>query len=275
MRDYSGALSVSVIGHVLLLLLLSFNLVFVPHKPAPLVKMAIEATIVQTTDVNRNLEREQQRQIEQQRQQDEQRRVEEERRKEEQRKLEVERIQLEEQRKLEADEKQRKEQEARRAEQQRKEEEVRRAEQQRKEKEQAAQRAEQQRKEDAERKRVAAEQARQADIRNQMASELAAEEERRVAVESGLLAQYVALITNRVERNWVKPASVKPGLSCEVYVKQIPGGEVVDVRIGECNGDAAVIRSIEAAVYRSSPLPTPGDPSLFERNLRFAFKPEE
>ena len=31
-----------------------------------------------------------------------------------------------------------------------------------------------------------------------------------------------------------------------VYVTQVPGGEVTDVRVGECNGDAAVRQSIES-----------------------------
>jgi colicin import membrane protein len=48
----------------------------------------------------------------------------------------------------------------------------------------------------------------------------------------------------------------------------------VDVRVGACNGDDAVRRSIEAAVYKSSPLPPPPDPSLFERELLFKFEPE-
>ncbi len=66
-----------------------------------------------------------------------------------------------------------------------------------------------------------------------------------------------------------------PLLNIIVHVTQIPGGEVVGVRLGECNGDDVVVRSIEAAVYQSSPRPLPPDPELFERNLRFTFKPEE
>jgi colicin import membrane protein len=58
-------------------------------------------------------------------------------------------------------------------------------------------------------------------------------------------------------------------------VTQIPGGTVAAVRMGACNGDEAVRRSIEAAVLRASPLPLPADPRLFERNLRFSFKPEQ
>ena len=57
-------------------------------------------------------------------------------------------------------------------------------------------------------------------------------------------------------------------------VTQIPSGDVIDVRIGRCNGDDAVLRSIEAAVLRASPLPKPPIPALFERNLQVIFHPE-
>jgi colicin import membrane protein len=60
-----------------------------------------------------------------------------------------------------------------------------------------------------------------------------------------------------------------------LYVTQIPGGQVTGVRIGNCPADDAVRRSIEAAVLRASPLPMPANQALFERNLRFVFKPEE
>jgi hypothetical protein len=89
--------------------------------------------------------------------------------------------------------------------------------------------------------------------------------------QSGKLAQYIEVIRQKVERNWARPASAQQGLACDVYVSQIPGGEVVNVRVGTCNGDAAVVRSIEAAVQKASPLPPPPDPSLFERELLFKF----
>jgi colicin import membrane protein len=59
-----------------------------------------------------------------------------------------------------------------------------------------------------------------------------------------------------------------------LYVTQEPGGTVTQVKIAECNGDQAVRESIEAAVYRASPLPPPPDPSLFDRNLKINFKPD-
>lgn len=114
----------------------------------------------------------------------------------------------------------------------------------------------------------------QKELEAQLRDALEQEEDRRSAEQSGKLAQYIEIIRQKVERNWARPASATAGLSCDVQVTQIPGGEVVNVRVGSCNADAAVTRSIEAAVYKSSPLPPPPDPSLFERELLFKFEPE-
>jgi len=122
-------------------------------------------------------------------------------------------------------------------------------------------------------KREAEERA-QRETEAQLRADLAREEDRRQAEQSGKLGQWIEVIRQKVERNWVEPASAAGDLSCDVHVTQIPGGEVVDVRVGSCNGDAAVVRSIQAAVMKSSPLPPPPDPSLFERELTFQFKPE-
>lgn len=91
---------------------------------------------------------------------------------------------------------------------------------------------------------------------------------------SGALASWQSQITARIQRAWLRPASARPGIECVLNVTQVPGGEVTNVRIGTCNGDQAVRESIEAAVYRASPLPPPPDPTLFERNLVITFRPD-
>jgi colicin import membrane protein len=101
------------------------------------------------------------------------------------------------------------------------------------------------------------------------------EEGRDEAANSGLLNQYVAMIQQRIVRNWIRPPTAKAGLECEVRVTQTPGGTVLNVQMGKCNGDAAVQQSIETAVMRSSPLPPPSDPRLFERTLVLVFRPTE
>lgn len=143
---------------------------------------------------------------------------------------------------------------------------------------------------DKERQRVAAERAREEEIERQRAEnerqrreaeadarseELDAETSRLAAVDAGELAAYRFALQQKVERNWVKPASSPADLQCEVRVQQLPGGDVVTVSILTCNGDAAVRRSIEAAIHKASPLPTPRNPNLFDRNLRFTFRPEQ
>jgi hypothetical protein len=99
------------------------------------------------------------------------------------------------------------------------------------------------------------------------ADEIAAEENRFSALDAGALAIYVAQIKQKIERNWSAPASARAEVKCSARVRQVPGGEVVGVTILNCNGDDAVKRSLEAAIYRSSPLPEPSDPNLFDRNI--------
>ncbi len=139
--------------------------------------------------------------------------------------------------------------------------------------------AEKKRLEDVERQRAENERKRQeaeeAERQRQFDREIAEEEKRLEAMNSGALARYLYAIQQGIQRNWVKPPSARAGLECIVTVRQLPGGEVVGVTIGQCNGDAAVQRSIEAAVFKASPLPEPENPALFDRNLRITFKPEQ
>jgi len=104
---------------------------------------------------------------------------------------------------------------------------------------------------------------------------LAAERETDAAVRSGpALANWEAQIKAKITQAWLRPPTARPGIECMLYVTQVPGGEVAQVTIGDCNGDQAVRDSIEAAVYRASPLPPPPDPALFDRNLKIDFKPD-
>jgi colicin import membrane protein len=120
------------------------------------------------------------------------------------------------------------------------------------------------------RERVAQKQ-RETDLKRQMDSE----ERRRKAERAGLMDQYKTAIQQKVMRSWLKPVTAQPGLRCEVRVEQIGKGEVTRVTVTECNGDETVVRSIENAVWRASPLPAPPDQALFERVLLIEFRPEK
>jgi colicin import membrane protein len=110
---------------------------------------------------------------------------------------------------------------------------------------------------------------------SELRAQLAVEERINAARGSAAAAEWLSLIRDRVTRAWIRPPSARPGVNCEVHVTQVPGGVVTGVQIGSCNGDAAVRESIEAAVYRASPLPSPSNPDAFDRNLTFSFHPDE
>ncbi|NOX77191.1 MAG: cell envelope integrity protein TolA [Gammaproteobacteria bacterium] len=112
-----------------------------------------------------------------------------------------------------------------------------------------------------------------------MRAEIAAEQAHRNTENekrlNSLRGRYIADIQNKVERNWIRPPSAKQGLSCKVAVKQIPGGEVINVTVTQCQGDEVFRRSVETAVYKASPLPRPSDPGLFDREIVFTFRPRK
>jgi colicin import membrane protein len=112
---------------------------------------------------------------------------------------------------------------------------------------------------------------READLRSQMASE----EHINAVQSSPAKAEYLSLITARINRAWIRPPSARPGVKCLLHITQIPGGEITHVVVAGCNGDEAVRQSVETAAYRASPLPAPSDPALFDPNIDVTFAPDE
>jgi colicin import membrane protein len=116
---------------------------------------------------------------------------------------------------------------------------------------------------------------READLKRRLAAEAAEEEGAAAMARSGVVDEYRTLLAQAIERSWIRPPSAKAGLECTLHVSQAPGGTVVDVKLGACNGDQSVRESIVNAVYRASPLPAPRDPRAFERRLEIVFRPTE
>jgi colicin import membrane protein len=114
---------------------------------------------------------------------------------------------------------------------------------------------------------------READLQRRLAAE--EEEGAAAAARAGVMDEYRLMLVQAIERNWIRPPSARAGLECTLNVTQAPGGSVVDVKLGACNGDQAVRESITTAVYKSSPLPAPRDPRAFERRLEIVFRPTE
>ena len=110
---------------------------------------------------------------------------------------------------------------------------------------------------------------READLRKS----LEAEEHVAALRSSGAQIQWQQQIANRINANWNRSSKERrPGVSCVLYLTQVPGGVITNVKVGDCDVNAAARQAIENAVYASSPLPPPPDQALFDRNLTLTFK---
>ncbi len=276
---YRSPLVMSAVGHVILAVLLSTSLVFMPD--APFEQLAIEAVVVDEAALKRAAEQERRAEQEAaQRREAEQLELRQRQEQERQQELAAQRKadaaareKRAEQQKREQAEQQRRAAEAKAAEVKAAEA----AERKRQEAERAAERAKQQaaEKKAAEaRAKAAAEQREQQRRQAELAAALEEEEALFAARQSGAMNVYKSLIQQQVQRNWQQPASAVAGVECEVFVRQLPNGDVIEARVTKCNGDEAVRMSVERAVRAASPLPLPDDPRLFERNLTFSFRPQ-
>ena len=93
-----------------------------------------------------------------------------------------------------------------------------------------------------------------------------------------MLQSIATSIYRRVVNNFNK-SGLPPGLECELTVRTIPGGEVVNVSVSKSSGNDIFDRRAMAAVEKASPLPLPEDAATFDRlklrQIAFRFRPED
>jgi colicin import membrane protein len=113
-------------------------------------------------------------------------------------------------------------------------------------------------------------------LQEQLMAEQHALEAERQRQSDRVVNQYVEIIKQKIQRNWLRPAAARQGLSCTIAVNLMPGGGVLNARVIKSSGDPVFDRSVESAVLKASPLPLPPDAALFERfrELEFIFNPE-
>lgn len=87
------------------------------------------------------------------------------------------------------------------------------------------------------------------------------------------LANYVGKIAGKVRGNIVLPPGIQGNPLAEFEVTQLPSGEVLSVKVRKSSGNPALDAAIERAVLKSSPLPKPDQPELFDRTLKIPYKP--
>ena len=145
-------------------------------------------------------------------------------------------------------------------------------EQQKKAEQEKQRQKEQKKRQEAEQKRKAAEEKkRQAELQRKEQREREARERR----SKGVVNRHVAMIAQKIERNWRQPLDAPPKLQCKIDIVILPSGNVVSVKVVESSGHLSFDRSVETAVRRASPLPVPSDSVIFKQFevMRLRFEP--
>jgi colicin import membrane protein len=87
------------------------------------------------------------------------------------------------------------------------------------------------------------------------------------------LADYTSKVRGKIRGNIVLPPNIQGNPEAIFEVTQLPSGEVLGVKVRKSSGNPALDAAIERAILKSSPLPKPDQPELFERVLKIPYRP--
>jgi len=159
------------------------------------------------------------------------------------------------------------------------------AEKERKRKEEEREKAEKKREEDN-RKRLAAlkeQQAKEAQARriakeqDEALRKLQAQQAAQASAQQRLIDDYKRRISDKIRRFVVLPPNLQGNPEAEFEVVQIPGGEVLSVKLKRGSGNSAYDAAVERAIHKAQPLPPPPEGFAFGqfRELSLKFRPKE
>jgi colicin import membrane protein len=90
---------------------------------------------------------------------------------------------------------------------------------------------------------------------------------------SKALATWMDKVRFRIRSNIILPQGIPGNPEAIFDVSLLPTGEVLSVRQRRSSGHAAYDEAVYRAILKSSPLPKPDNPALFERQLELRFRP--
>ncbi len=88
---------------------------------------------------------------------------------------------------------------------------------------------------------------------------------------AGVVDKYMSQIKAAIQQNWHQPFQ-NANLVSVYDVQLAPGGAVLNVKLVQSSGNALLDRSGRLAILKSSPLPVPTDPTLFDSFREFTIK---
>jgi colicin import membrane protein len=86
-------------------------------------------------------------------------------------------------------------------------------------------------------------------------------------------ADYIRRIQAKIKGNVVLPPDMNGNPEAIFEVVQLPTGEIIDAVLRKSSGVRAYDEAVQRAIQKSSPLPRPDRPELFQRSLTLKFRP--
>ena len=93
------------------------------------------------------------------------------------------------------------------------------------------------------------------------------------AARSKAEADWIRRIQSKVKGNVIVPSDLPGNPEAVFEVVQLPTGEIIDTRLVKSSGHRGYDDSVQRAILKSSPLPKPDRPELFQRSIRLTFRP--
>lgn len=129
---------------------------------------------------------------------------------------------------------------------------------------------------EAEAMRTQAERERQIQAEGQLRAQAQAEASARArAAASRAEADYIQRIQQKVRGQVIVPPDVLGNPEAIFEVVQLPTGEIINATLRKSSGVRVYDEAVERAILKSSPLPRPATPDLFQRVLTLKFRPRE
>lgn len=99
--------------------------------------------------------------------------------------------------------------------------------------------------------------------------------EAETAARSRAEADYIRRIQAKVKGNVILPPEMAGNPEAIFEVVQLPTGEIIDAVLKKSSGVRAYDDAVQRAIVKSSPLPRPDRPELFQRALTLKFRPQD
>lgn len=95
------------------------------------------------------------------------------------------------------------------------------------------------------------------------------------AARNHAMDSYVSKIRGKVRGNIVLPPDIQGNPEALILVTQLPTGEVLQAKLVISSGHAAYDDAVLRAILKSTPLPKPDSPGMFQRELKLTFRPKD